>query len=393
MSPSPRPVLFLPGWYPRPEDPQDGVFVRKHALAVSRYRPVIVLFPLPTTAGEAPEKTTSGKLTEYFPRWRPSRLPLLGRWISLWRYLQATARILRQIRRESPPALAHVHVLHRNGLFALWLHLRRGLPYLITEHWTGYLTGVYQRMPRLRRWMFQQIARRARLITVVSPSLAAAMQAAGLHNQYHIVPNVVESRLPEGTFSLPGKPGRVRLLNVSDFYDHKKNVSGLLRAVAALAEEGRELELHLVGDGPDRAALEELAAGRPALEGRLFFYGRLPNEAVLQLMAAVDVYVCPSHVETFSVTTAEALAAGKPVICTACGGPEHFVGPECGLVIPKDDPQALREALARMLKEYRRYDPQRLRAAARQFEAAAVGRQFEELYAQLPAGRQHKPEE
>jgi glycosyltransferase involved in cell wall biosynthesis len=53
---------------------------------------------------------------------------------------------------------------------------------------------------------------------------------------------------------------------------------------------------------------------------------------------------------------AEALACGTPLVCTRCGGPEEFVGPDDGVLVPADDPQALCDGILRALDERERFD-------------------------------------
>lgn len=382
---NPPAVLFLPGWYPTPADPQDGVFIRKHALAVSQLRPVIVLFPVPEGAYNLPQSRTIGALHEYFPTYKPSGLPLIGPALTLLRFFLAALRGLRIIRKTHQPRIVHLHVILRNGMIAMWLHFFHRLPFLLTEHWTGYLSGAHESLSSLRRFVMRIIARQSRLITVVSPALRDAMIQADLHHDIRIVPNVVESvgRSRASIVASTRSEGPVRILNVSDFYDEKKNVSGLLRAFSSLVCKGIDAELHIIGDGPDRKLLHTLADTLPGLSGRVKFSGRVANEVVLEAMAKTHFYVCPSHFETFSVSTAEALAAGKPVICTACGGPEYFVDSSCGFVIPKANQKALEEALSRMCQQFQNFNPAALRSAANRFQARTVGLLFEEIYLEI----------
>lgn len=381
-----RPILFLAGWYPTPEDPQDGVFVRKHAIAASTFHEVVVLSVIPSAKEATTNTEKNGSLTEYSASYIRSDLPVIGPAINFFRFIQTIRESTATILQKHNPALVHVHILNRHALPALWLSLTRGMPYLVTEHWTGYVSGDFQKLPVWRKWMMKTIARRAVLMTVVSPALKTAIEGLDFHKDVRILPNVVEcdhSVSESARTQKSASSRRIRMLNVSDLYDRKKNVSGLLLALSTLIQEGLDLELHLIGDGPDRDNLLSLASQLPGLEDRLIYAGRLPNQEVLKAMNTADFYVCPSHIETFSVTTAEALAAGKPVVCTACGGPESFVKPDCGFVIPKGDQLALEAGIRRMSSEYVNYEPAVLKQTIRQFATEAIGRKMADLYEEL----------
>jgi glycosyltransferase involved in cell wall biosynthesis len=93
------------------------------------------------------------------------------------------------------------------------------------------------------------------------------------------------------------------------------------------------------------ATLHELAFHR-LLVPRLESLGRLEPSAVIDQIRRACVVVCPSRIETFSRTTIEALALGRPVIVTETTGAAHWVqSTGCGSVVPPDDPAALARAI------------------------------------------------
>ena len=100
----------------------------------------------------------------------------------------------------------------------------------------------------------------------------------------------------------------------------------------------------LVGSGPDRTSLERRAA---ALHGPVVcsFDGAQGREGVRRRLEWAHALVIASRLETFGVTAVEALAAGRPVISTACGGPERIIEDGFGRLVPPRSPWALAEAL------------------------------------------------
>jgi len=86
-----------------------------------------------------------------------------------------------------------------------------------------------------------------------------------------------------------------------------------------------------------------------------------------------------SHAETFGVACAEALAAGLPVLTTACGGPQEFIDDSNGVVVPIGDVDALTEGLRQVLA--RAWDHEQIAGYARsRFAAAPVVDQLETVY-------------
>lgn len=138
-----------------------------------------------------------------------------------------------------------------------------------------------------------------------------------------------------------------------------KGIDGLLRALARLPE----LRLVLVGDGPQRAALEQLASAL-GLAGRVRFAGTRDARATAALLAASDIFVLNSTYEGLPHVVVEAMQLGVPVVATAVGGtPELIRDGVNGRLIPAGDDDALVAALAALAA-----DPalrQRLAQAAR----------------------------
>lgn len=118
-------------------------------------------------------------------------------------------------------------------------------------------------------------------------------------------------------------------------------------AIDALAElDG--LRLVVVGDGPERAALERRAADA-GLNGRVVFMGPAPRAEVLRALAGAYAAVLPSAWENLPHAAVEALAAGTPVVAAAVGGvPEVVRDGENGLLVPPGSPAAFAEALRRL---------------------------------------------
>jgi len=98
-------------------------------------------------------------------------------------------------RKFGKPDLVHCNVLLYAGFVALYLKLRYGMVYILTEHWAGYLNedGTFKKRSSLGKAFMRFIGKNAAVITTVSGKLKDAMIACGINNQYFVIPNVVDA--------------------------------------------------------------------------------------------------------------------------------------------------------------------------------------------------------
>jgi glycosyltransferase involved in cell wall biosynthesis len=174
---------------------------------------------------------------------------------------------------------------------------------------------------------------------------------------------------------------------VANFFEPVKGQDVLLEAFAELAASFPSLHLVLVGDGPRRAKLQATAAGR-GLAGRVHFTGR--REDVAEILAAFDVFACPSLAEGMSNAVLEALAAGLPGAVTDVS--DHramFASIDPTLVVPPGDAEALADVLSRLLADESRR--RRCAAAARRVACSMSFGETIAAYRRFYAGLLHQP--
>lgn len=139
------------------------------------------------------------------------------------------------------------------------------------------------------------------------------------------------------------------ILSVSTLIE-QKGLPHLLAAARLLAERGQDFTLVLAGHGHLRSALEELA-GSLGISDRVQFLGWVPD-AAKRILPTCDVFVQSSLWEAMSVVVLEAMAAAKPVVVTHVGENPHVVlDGHSGLVVAPGDPEALADALAKLLRD------------------------------------------
>lgn len=144
--------------------------------------------------------------------------------------------------------------------------------------------------------------------------------------------------------------GPVRVLNVAAL-SVRKGHRDLLAAHAALRARGHDVFLTIVGDGPERAGLEAEAV-RLGIDGSVAFAGALSHEAVRAHYAEADIFCLPSYAEGVPTVLIEAMACEVPVVATHINGtPELVQDGEAGLLVPPARPDALADALERLVRD------------------------------------------
>jgi glycosyltransferase involved in cell wall biosynthesis len=134
-------------------------------------------------------------------------------------------------------------------------------------------------------------------------------------------------------------------------HNEKKALDVLIQAAVRLAPEFPSLKVVLVGDGPLRKSLEDLAVALGVRE-RIEFLGMQGRAKVVDLLHECEAFVLPSRCEPFGIAIVEALACQKPVVATRVGGiPEIIEDGRTGLLVDPDNSGALAEALMRVLED------------------------------------------
>ncbi|MCH7975659.1 MAG: glycosyltransferase family 4 protein [Bacteroidetes bacterium] len=148
------------------------------------------------------------------------------------------------------------------------------------------------------------------------------------------------------------RSGAIRFVSVGRLLHWKGYELGLRAFARALSEDRYSsnavlagAEYWIIGDGPERARLEA-AAQKLEIANCVKFLGLLPRSEVLTRLAKTHVIVHPSFHDSGGFATLEGMAAGRPVICLALGGPGLQVTSDCGIVIPVESPKQVIDDLS-----------------------------------------------
>lgn len=224
------------------------------------------------------------------------------------------------------------------------------------------------RMPlgRAWRWLRAWAYSRLDVIVVQTQETAAWMRTHTRARRLAVIPNAIAWPLPSGAPhrapSAVGTPGRRRLLAMGRL-GAQKRFDLLIAVFAQLALRFPEWELVILGEGPDRAALERQVRDA-GLAGVVFLPGHVGNPG--EWYAGADLFALTSDFEGFPNALGEAMAQGLPVVSTDCDtGPRDLIRHEVdGLLVPAGDGPALGAALARLMGD----EKERARLARRAVE-------------------------
>jgi glycosyltransferase involved in cell wall biosynthesis len=361
-------VLWLPSWYPSVHYPTYGCFVQKQAEAVCQHDATIQIAILYVLRANVPKVETEviqkDNLLE-IKLFYPEKASFLGMkkmaygW-HYWRAYQKGMSILKQF--DFKPDVLHLHVVYGAGLYALWLKFWTRLPLLISEHWSGYEQGEYQKAAFLHKKIFQYCFQKAAVSICISSKMNDNLHQNGLFaKQTVIIPNVVHTNLFHPTLNQVNRNTRkIKFIHVSNFYNEIKNTKGIIRAIQKLVEINTNFSFEMVGDSSERLVLEQMVSDLN-LKPFVYFKGLLSPMAVAQHMRQADVFVLFSNYEGLPCVILEALAAGLPVIATETGGIHEWITPETGILIEVGDENALLAAMQTMMTEHLNYDKTILR--------------------------------
>jgi glycosyltransferase involved in cell wall biosynthesis len=277
------------------------------------------------------------------------------------------------------PDIVHIHVNPPLGLIIYALTHSRRIPYIFSEHWSGYFpeSGAYRGF--FRKLFTGMLIKKVKAVTVASKASQKAMLHHGLENKYHVIPNVVDTELFAPAL-VKNKNSNKQILHVSGF-NPCKNIMGILHAVKKLSEKRNDFELHIIGDGLNRQDLETLAIELGLKDRTVHFHGKKTASAVAGFMRQADFFLLFSDYENSPCVIAEAFAAGIPVIATRVGGiPEH-VNEKNGLLVDPRDEAGLLRAIDFMLDNHQKFSAEKIREyALKTFRPEIVGRLFYDIY-------------
>lgn len=284
--------------------------------------------------------------------------------------------------------IIHTHLKHAD-IVGAYVAQRMRIPHVSTLH---VIEDSVSGQLAAKSWLAGQVRQRLtdRTIAVSEAQRTWYLSTFGvppesvvtIHNGIETPPQVDEPTRSEVRRSL-GYDSAAVIAAMVAIMRPGKGFDDLLAAIGLLPEDS-PLRVVLIGDGPDRGALEADVAADPRLRERVSFIGY--REDVPRLLASVDFVVHPSHADALPTALLHAISGGVPVVATDVGGIPEIVGPDAALLVPPRRPDLLVKAMTRLVEDGETRS--RLGAAGRsrferEFSAQSWAQRLADLYDEL----------
>jgi glycosyltransferase involved in cell wall biosynthesis len=287
------------------------------------------------------------------------RVPALRRHIDrcsvpeMGAYMLGAAGPALHLARAFRPDLMHVFFGMPTGPVGLLVNQMLGVPYLLSLRGgdvPGFMADELARMHQLTMPLTRRIWARAGALVANSPRLHELATSVVPERTVELVPNGVDLEMFRPAAPRPEGAPR-RLLFVGRLV-RQKGLVYLLQSLAQLDPAIRgQVELELVGSGPDEASLRALA-GELGIAAQVHFAGWVAREAIVAHYQQADVFVLPSLDEGMPNVVLEAIACAQPIVATDLPGNRELVHTgENGFLVPRADSAALTAALDRLITD------------------------------------------
>ncbi|MBN9534776.1 MAG: glycosyltransferase family 4 protein [Alphaproteobacteria bacterium] len=354
-------ILTVSTLYPNAVQRAHGIFVetrlrklvetgqaRAHVLAPVPWMPPLVRYGTNGALRDVPAREERHGLIIEHPRYLV--VPKVGMNLTPHTLYRAMRRRYRTLVGQGHSFdLIDAHYFYPDGVAAAWLAREAGLPVVITARGTD--LSLIPKFPAPRR-MIVEAARHAGGLITVCRALKDSLVELGIPAEgVTVLRNGVDLALfrPLDRQVARAALGLTRRTLVSvGLLIGRKGHHHIIRALKDMPDT----DLLIAGSGPDRAALEGLAAGE-GVSGRVRFLGSVDQARLCEIYNAADALVLASSREGWANVLLEAMACGTPVVASAVWGtPEVVAAPEAGVLMPSLDAEGVVQGVRELFKNY-----------------------------------------
>ena len=397
-------ILILSHLFPNESNPALGSFVQEEVRFLRKHCQVRVIAPVAwfppirgfgrwSRLGRIRRRQLAGDLEILHPRYIlfPRKIFLSLCWIP---YLATLLWTVRNLHFD----LIHAHTAYPDGLAALLFGKIVKKPVLITAH--GSDINLFPEESKTIRNLVCLALRHCDAVVAVSSDLKNRIERLGITPaKVRTIHNGVDIALfkpmdRQNAVARKGLSKQTKKIIYVGGLLPVKGVGVLIEAMSVLAGYRSDVELVLVGANEkgrnDRKFIRMVK--NLGLQEKVVSVNKVRNDEIPLWLAASDVFVLPSFSEGFGLSLVEALACGRPVVSTTCGGPEDIVTEEVGILVSPGDVGALARAIAHILDHPQEYDPSKISSyASQKFSLENISSQILDVYRSVAERPRQKP--
>jgi len=369
-------ILLLPSWYPGITK-SEGIFIYEQALALSKLGNLNVTIlnwgpnefvlkirdPFQSIINLVKKCITAKHTIKHKSNLIEIKVPHLT-WtsqIKTGNYQSLAKRLIKIIPGIEYDIgkidLIHAHVTFPAGYLASFISEHLSVPYIITEHSGPFPFSEFVTKDGVNDILTKPLSKATQVISV-SNWLAQSISKFTVKNPI-VIPNSVDT-----DFFIPLKnylsSHEVPVIFTLSSITNEKGINDLLQALKIVKDKGHNFLVRLGGTGPQQSKYFKLAKSLD-IQSRIKWLGFLTRQEALKEYQTCDFYVMPSRMESLSMVILEALACGKPVVATDCGGPSDLINKDNGILVPLKNPGLLAKGIEEMLSKYVQYNSKTIR--------------------------------
>ncbi|MCG3418161.1 glycosyltransferase [Oceanobacillus jordanicus] len=346
-------ILVISHMYPSKANYINGIFVHEQIKELIKLgQEVVVVSPVPyvpsilrssskkwSNYSSIPPKDNIEGVEVYYPRY--VALPRNANFDSSGKRMYISIQnTIKKIRRDFRFDIIHAHVALPDGYAATLVAKRYNVPLITTIHGQDFQHTIHKNVKCKRK--VKEVLEESNINILVSNKLNSIRKqflAEIDSTKFTVINNGVSNMFLEGSSmqqkNATDKGSNVQILSVSNLLK-PKGIDLCLRAISKIVEKHPGITYQIIGDGQEKAILEQLVK-KLNLEENVVFLGKKSRKDVKEFMTEADIFLLPSWNEAFGVVYIEAMACGTPVIGCKGEGIEDIVdnGIDGLLVEPK----------------------------------------------------------
>lgn len=349
-------ILFLPSWYESDMEKNAGVFFTEQAMALQQMGNNVTIAIVDIL--NYPYKSDKPKFKIFkeerhgmdvyriiVPSYMTGQLPK----VFFSYYARYYKKLMKYMLSQGLKFdVMYAHSFWHAGYIATLLKKEYSIPLIVQEHRSMLITGEFSN--KVNRFLKSTVENSDAFYCVSNKLRDNVYVRTGLSEGIEILPNMVDD-----LFQYKQLANDKFTYTFIGTLNENKRIIQLLKCFEKVKWNNSSICLKVAGDGPQREQINDLINNSEVLSESVEMLGLLPRDKVLDLLTETNVLVLPSAFETFGIVCIEAMAVGRPVICTRNGSAD-FVNESNGILIDVDSDDQLIGAMEKMYRNYSEYD-------------------------------------